>query len=48
MADVRGTRESSPDPIKYAVAETAGRKRTKARTDSPAEGRGFESPFPLQ
>ena len=48
MADVFGTQEPSPGPIKYALAATSGRRRTGALTDSQAEGRGFESPFPLQ
>src|SRR5438309_1814278 len=47
VADVSGTTESPPDPIKYALADTTGRKRIEALTDSQAEGRGFESTFPL-
>src|SRR5438132_2129852 len=48
MPDVFGTQNSPPDPIKYTLPDGAGRVRTRALTDSQAEGRGFESPFPLQ
>src|SRR5438270_9495805 len=47
VEDVGGTTESPPDPTKYALADTTGRGRTRALTASQAEGRGFESPFPL-
>ncbi len=47
-ADVRATEKSSPDPIKYAPVDMSGRGRNRVETDSQAEGRGFESRFPLQ
>src|SRR5436853_2044882 len=47
LADVFGTQNSPPDPIKYTPPDRGGRMRTEALTDSQAEGRGFESPFPL-
>ena len=46
MAYVSGTTESPPDPIKYALADTSGRKWTEGLNGFPSRGSGVRVPFP--